>query len=401
VKHLRAALAIRRRQHGDNHVAVARANYDLAVILQFDTKGETETLVRQARLIVRDHSDIEFEAKCLQLLIIYLGRIDRDSDASNAFRELLELRRKWPGDKNRGLYEALSILLSRQDWLNDAEAFLLDAIHLIPESEWGELASVYGGLAKMMHHKGDGSAGRAYKRKSIELEIKQHTRELSVDPTLHLYRIRAYNRIRLGQFKEALADFSKVIELGADSEHYWHHCAALYLLTDDLQGYDAHRRRMLQQWEQYHSVYIADATLLAPVTTDKLATIRRISTTNENELEFNESLPTLSYKSILPILEFRTGNYQTAYKMFAEYENVAGHRGADSVRATYFQAMALHHLGKAQEALDLFKSAEAVQEAKFDLLLDENTSLELLVAQREAKALIKGKAGESRPTTQP
>jgi eukaryotic-like serine/threonine-protein kinase len=106
----RKALAIRRKQFGDEHIEVVASLNQLAEVLHEQMRfGESEALYRQALRVGRqlwgdEHLTV---ADSLCGLAYALYNLERHDESENLHREALRIRRKHLGEENAGVAESL------------------------------------------------------------------------------------------------------------------------------------------------------------------------------------------------------------------------------------------------------------------------------------------------------
>jgi serine/threonine protein kinase len=275
----------------------------------------------------------------------------------------LGLYRKLYGSNDRRVAGALAALASVHEHAGDpqaAEALYRDA-----------LVIRRGGQAAVMRRPASERLAQlrpppglypAAKRRveSLQQEVAQQTLRLAGSPSdPYLYRARAVNRMRLGQFHQAANDFAKVVHLLPRDHWSWYYLACAQLYVGDESGYRQTCRHMLREFKETPVPAEADRTaktcLLMAGAVDDLAPVEALIAKAMAPGAPPGFVPW--FRMCKGILEYRRGNYAEALRWLPAGRTV--YSGAGQATADSFMAMCHHRLGQRADALACLARAKA------------------------------------------
>jgi tetratricopeptide (TPR) repeat protein len=238
----REALAMDRKLLGNEHPSVARSLNNLALVLENQGKlpeaeaMDRETLAMNRKLLGNEHPAV---ATSLHNLAVVLYKQGKLPEAEPIYREALAMDRKLLGDEHpdvRATFQSLLNVLLREGKYRDAEE-LVNAVQ------------------------------------APALENRAQS--------LWLLRFRAYYFARRSQWKEALADQAKALELDPADPKRYHAVAALLVATGDLEAYRRHCQRMLARFSKTTDPTTADIVvkdcLILPFSGADLGTVSELA----------------------------------------------------------------------------------------------------------------------------
>lgn len=212
---------------------------------------------------------------------------------------------------------------------------------------------------------------------------------------------RARQRVqRLRELEQAVADFSKAIELDASSERAWYELGALPLHLGPVKEYQQHCRQMLQRFGNTTDVAsgwrVAKACLLAPGAVDDLT----IPLTLAGRAV--EQDPGVWSWQVQGLTEYRAGRFPAAVDALMKADDIgrtsAPHLAAVATTWTAL-AMAEHQVGRTREARQLLRQATEAVESVWsggDLGEAWNDWLICRALLREAEPLINAQPSTTR-----
>jgi tetratricopeptide (TPR) repeat protein len=176
-------------------------------------------------------------------------------------------------------------------------------------------------------------------------------------PTL---RARSERRARAGEWKEAIADERRVLEIDSSFHYDWYLMAPLLLQVGDLDGYQTHRHEMLQRFGSTTDLptmeRIAKASLLLPLEGAELETASKLA---DAALTLGKNHQFLAYFQFAAgLARYRQGQFLEAIAML---QTVIDAPGVPERRAQAYAVltMAQHRLQKRYQARNaLYKADE-------------------------------------------
>jgi serine/threonine protein kinase/Flp pilus assembly protein TadD len=235
-------------------------------------------------------------------------------------------------------------------------------------------------------------AEEAHHARRWEDAIRHLDALLAADPT-HWpdWRQRGSAHAHLGHWDKASADFARAAELRPDDSHRWYILAAAQLGAENEAG---HRRTCSGMLERFGKTRdprscnsIAYACVVLPDAIEDKAALVRAAEAAVPWFRGNER--------VLGAALVRAGRYEDALKSLQQAEvNFGGAKAWD----LYFRALALHHLGRTDEARQcLDRAAKWIAEAdrqemgtKLDQWVEWHEIVEVGYLRREAEKQIKG-----------
>jgi tetratricopeptide (TPR) repeat protein len=305
----RKALALRRRLPGAD-LAVATSLRNLGSVLRGTGKSEARATLEEALAINRKllgNEDIEV-VNCLKELIYVIDEDGTRADTENLVRQVLAMQKKILGSENIDVSESLewlawlqadegdlataegtqlevlamqkrlSIRDSHVPWtlynlatillhrgtLVEAEAASREAVakwdSLMGNNELYAPLLILDGLTEVLRAEGKLAEASDLTQKGIAKSEQALSEKLASQPARpDLLRFRASLRGRMGRWREAAADLSKVVELRPDNHQPLPNLAAALVEVGDLESY----RRLCAQIRQ--RFYDTDSPEIASV----------------------------------------------------------------------------------------------------------------------------------------
>ncbi len=208
--------------------------------------------------------------------------------------------------------------------------------------------------------------------------------------------------VRQHRWKEAAADFVRLSEWESQAAARYTQAAALYLISEDRDGYQRQAREMLNRFRNTNDAIEADRTAKACLITgdfqDEQETLARLT---DVAVERGRNLPNMLqyFQFTRGLYEYRQGKYSSALDWFerSRKTNTLLPTPIGSLVALngVFEAMALHKLGRSEEARRSLTTAVGVIES-FGLASGAFRAswpdwLFCMVAEKEAQDLLKTK----------
>ena len=299
----RQALAMQRKLLGSENKDVADSLNNLAAALSSEGKwAETETLTREAlalrkKLLGSEHPDV---ANSLDGLALVLSSQGKYVEAETLYREALALQRKLLGIEHRDVANSLNglayVLSSEGKWA-EAETLYREALAMqrkLLGSEHRDVANSLNGLAYVLSSQGKLTEAETLYREALAMQRKllgiEHPdvawslnslvdvlmRERKFDEaeqllddlltpaaerqpkSAGLLRARGNLRARTGHWKEAAADFSRVVEFEPEDPEAYRLLAPLLVQSGDLEGYRRHCARIVARFGGTNDPVIAE-----------------------------------------------------------------------------------------------------------------------------------------------
>ncbi|MES2920962.1 MAG: tetratricopeptide repeat protein, partial [Verrucomicrobiota bacterium] len=168
-------------------------------------------------------------------------------------------------------------------------------------------------------------------------------------PTL---RIRADHKGRRGEWKEALADKVRLLDLDPDRHYDWYQLSPLLVQTNDVEGYRDHRRKMLEKFAATMDLptmgLIAKASLILPVEGADLEIAAKLANTAATRGKTHEFFP--HFQFIEGLAAYRQGRFAEAIAMQKSVISALGPLDRYQTQAYAVLAMAHHRLDQASDA---------------------------------------------------
>ncbi|PWU08164.1 MAG: hypothetical protein C5B50_30165 [Verrucomicrobia bacterium] len=320
---LEEALAINRKLRGNEDIEVANCLSELIdVVFQTGTRAETEAMVRQLlamqkKLLGPDHKDL---ARSLEMLARLQATKGEMAEAELTQREALATYRKVLGERHpdtlNSFYNLAGILL-RRGKLAEAEAVAREALAGF-ETVVGKSFSLQmlDGLTAILRAEGKLAEAAAMTQKRMaKIEAALDEGLASQPGRFDLLYERAYFRGRMGRWREAAADFSRIIELRPNDNRPYLFRAAALVEGGDLEAY---RRLCVQIRERFGGTDAAEiasmlawGVLLVPSSDPEDAvTGSRLADTGVKN--YKGDLRLFPYQSCKALAEYRQGRFASA-----------------------------------------------------------------------------------------
>ena len=175
-----------------------------------------------------------------------------------------------------------------------------------------------------------------------------------------VYQGRAHVLARAGRFDEALADFSKAIELDPSVHWPWYFRGCILAHAGQSDAYRAHCRAMLRQFGSTTDPYVADRTaktcMLLPDATGDLAGQLRLVDVVFARGKDEGAMPW--FRLLKGLAEYRQGHYGAAIDWLEQSRATLENKFVPArATASLLLAMVHHRLGHAERARSLFAEA--------------------------------------------
>jgi tetratricopeptide (TPR) repeat protein len=209
---------------------------------------------------------------------------------------------------------------------------------------------------------------------------------------------------RAAQWTNAVADFSKLIELEPTNHEFYHALAPLLVQSVDLEGYHRHCARLLARFGQTSDLVIADRTakdcLILPSSGVDLSAVGRLAETTVSLGSTDDYLP--YFEGTKALAEYRQGHFAEAGEWARKaVDHKSAPDGARHLGDYMVLAMAQFRVNHSEEArASLAKGLEIAEKELPHLDSDDigNDWLNWIIAQallKEARALIEGSSKTS------
>lgn len=212
----------------------------------------------------------------------------------------------------------------------------------------------------------------------------------------NLLEWRASFLARRGRWKEAAADYFKLIEFQPDNHFYYHSLAPLLVESRDLEGYRRLCARIVAHFGGANDPTVcermAKACLILPSSEIDLAAVAKLAQTAVSTGTNNYFYP--YYEFAKGLAEYRTGNVASAEEWMSKALAVSN--PVLDVEARLVLAMAQRRLNRAEDARAALAAAAADMESQMpklegrDLGGNWNDWIIARALMREAKALVEG-----------
>jgi tetratricopeptide (TPR) repeat protein len=408
-----------------------------AVVVQTGTLAESERMVRQVVAMQRkvlgpEHADVADSLDSLAGVLTDEGEL---AEAEETQRESLAMNRKLLGERHPtvawSVYNLAGILINRGKFA-EAEAASREAVTKFEALDNNKNVPplILDGLTEVLRAEGKSAEAAALSRERMarsELGRNESVARHPGEPGPFVGR--GFLRGRMGRWREAAADLSRVAELRSDDYGYYNNLDDHYLVflgaalveAGDLEAYRRLGGRIRQRFGGTDSGELATlmawACLLGPSPEQAdMATISRLADTGVDRYQGNVHL--VRRQSCKALAEYRQGRFASA----AEWASRALsqpecrwdrelRRRADCRRvdASMVLAMAKYQLHQLDEARAALSRGMEIADQKLPKLesgdlgegWDEWVFTDLLT--REAKALIEGdpKTGDEGKTIGP
>ena len=398
---LRDALALLRRLFGNEHPNVAVGLHNLALVLKKEGKvDEAEKLHRDSvaisrKLLGTSHPGVAISLGNLGITLEANGKL---VEAEAAWREALAVRRKVFGneDPDSNIYLVrLTNVLANEGKLEEAEAMLRDALNLLKppslndsSSESSEFGLVLHHLAEVLRKRQKLPEARTLSTEAVAMYerhpawsqdernhagqvlaevLKQlgtlteaehvldeslRTTTLNQSQNARLLRSRGNLRARMGHWKEAAADFTKVVEFEPTDHENYHSLVPLLVQSADLEGYRRQCAEVLRRFAGTKEAPIADRMAKdCLILSSSGADLQIVSQWTETALTVGKNDGFLPYFQFCKALaEYRQAHYLEALRFTEKVLGKIGHDSNRDVQAYMVAAMAHFQLQQRAEA---------------------------------------------------
>jgi hypothetical protein len=196
---------------------------------------------------------------------------------------------------------------------------------------------------------------------------------------IQVLELRADLRARRGQFREAVADLNRLVEIEPEDHWHWFIMSPLLVHLEEDDAYDALRSKMLARFSEVEDALaaerIAKAASLRPwnaqeaSTLDKLVrTVARHNTPTQQFDDFSQYRDAFNLCEALA--EYRRGNHEQAIQ--AAQTVLGSSYTFFRPVAHAIQAMSLHHQQRTVEARAALASARSIVEDKLPSLDEQD-----------------------------
>jgi serine/threonine protein kinase/tetratricopeptide (TPR) repeat protein len=393
---------------------------------------EAEKSIRQARhlqqALVADYPTLHTYRHDLAQTQLALARVIKGhgqrSKTIEAYREALaarkELAERFPkiavyrDEYVQTIAEIASLLTisgRRQDAANllqEAAQFCIDKMqtHSLSIDDRPAFAEIAGALAAGLR-----KLGRAEEAKKLYVQtaaiseqlLSQYATELAAGRAplrgyASLLRSSGEACAALGKWTEALADYSRLVEVDPGDHFHWYQCAALYLYLGDMEGYRRISSGMLERFADTRISVIAERTsktclLLSQAVGDPQRVQKLAAMAVEDERHRDNRWFVLAKA----LADYRAGRFNAALAGLEHFAPEESGVHCDS-SAFAIRAMTQQRLGQSQAASTALASARAIlarnmPDPQQDRLFGDNW-LDWLHAQilcRQAESLLSSK----------
>jgi len=257
----RESLAMRRKLLGNEHPNVALSLYNLAEVLRRQGKlTEAETMNREAlamrrKLLGNEHPDVAASLNNLAWALSDEGKL---AEAETMYREAVAMSRKLLGNEHPNVALSLTSLahvLDRQGKLAEAETMYREALAMgrkLLGDEHPDVAASFLNLLDMLTRE------RKFDESEQLFDDILTPAFQSQPESAGLLRARGNLRARTGLWKEAAADFSKVVEYEPENHEACYSLAPLLVQSGDLEAYRRHCERVVARFGGTNDPVIAE-----------------------------------------------------------------------------------------------------------------------------------------------
>ncbi len=402
----REFLEIRRKVYGNEHVVVADCLNNLADALVAQGKlAEAESFSREAlamkrKLLPNDDPGVATSLRDLGFVLFSEGR---SAEAERLMREALATFRRALGDTHPAVaitLNALADVLIMEDKLAEAEVAEREALAIqrnLYKTEAPQLINALLGLNKVLRK--EGKLGEA---ETLALEIQAMQKKLwdkeppGVTSLPNLSR-QMEDFARRGEWKEALADATKMVARWPSKQFNYHALAPLQVQVGDLDGYWKTCRQAVAQFRGAEDPITAERMakdcLILPDSGADLSAVGAWADTAVRAGKDSSDLPW--FQLCKGLAEYRQGNFAGAVDWTQKVLSHASHDHERDVQAYMVLAMAQHGSKQAQEARAVLAKGVELAENKLPKLDsgDLGNWIDWIIAHalmREAKSLIEG-----------
>jgi Flp pilus assembly protein TadD len=200
-----------------------------------------------------------------------------------------------------------------------------------------------------------------------EIVSEMLTPRLENDPkSADWLRFRGELWARIGRWKEAAADFSKLVALEPANHEYYHFLAPLLIQSSDLDAYRRHRARIVERFGTTDDPIVAERMikdcLLLPSSGADLDAVARMA---DMAVEADPQHWGIGFFHFAKgLCEYRQGNYKSAVQWMQKTLTNSGEFDFRDAQAYLVLAMAHHQLNEMAEARAALAQAAALIEAR-------------------------------------
>jgi len=427
---LEEALAINRRLLGNEDIEVANCLYELAEVLNITgTLAETEATVRQAlamqrKILGREHQDVA--SSLIELAEVQAAKGEW-AEAEDTAREALAMRKKLLGDRHPDTAFSLFYLsetLLHRGKLAEAEAAAHESDTMFVKLMGNDHLFVpywfLKGTPDVLRAEGKLVEATALVHERIAKQEQALSERLANQPERpDFLSDRGFLRGRTGRWREAAADFSKVVELRPDYHHNFNCLAAVLAELGDLEAYRRLCSQIRERFGGTESLEIATTMawpclMLPSPDPGDVVTNSRMADTGVRF--YKGEIRLLAYQSCKALAEYRQGRFASAaewaLKTLSQPEYGWGWELRNDIRrvgANMVLAMSNYQLHQPDQARAALARGLEIADKKLPKLESGDLGLHwpdwifTQVLMREAKALIEGdsKAGDETKPSDP
>ena len=380
---LRQAVAMRRKLLGAEHSDVATSLALLGAVLELEGEpAQAEALQRQALVIRRTKlgdSSVDV-ATSLCALANVLSSQGLLSEAEPLYLEALAIRRKRFGETNLntvGLRGYIARLYSAQSRFDEAEAIQREVLAGFRNSLGDFHAETINAVRTLdsLHAKQGrlgGEALRALARERPLSTIAAASAELErtgvgSPRAANVLAARGQSYARLGKLNEALADYTRAVELDPSNHFRCFELGALLARLGEREKFAGHCQSALQRFGQSTDRAVAErvAKMLGcvPATFSGVGP-QRVVDLAERAVE--DGAPHLNMKWFeltRGIADYRAGNFDSAARWLRKSVARDPRPGWRTTEAHFYLAIVLHRLGRGDEAATALREARQAMDS--------------------------------------
>jgi tetratricopeptide (TPR) repeat protein len=242
---------------------------------------------------------------------------------------------------------------------------------------------------------------KLYESNSPYREASQNPPPPAVDNPVEvaaLLQARGRLRAQYGQWKKAIPDLARALELKPNDDLIWYLLAPLLLEDGDVAGYHKHCQAMLARFGATDDLptvsRIAKGAMLLPLAAADLTAASKLA---ETAVTVGRNDARAAYfQFVKGLAEYREGRFATAAEWAKKALNKPSEDSQRDAQAYAVLAMAYHQLGQTNEARAILANAKEVTDTKLpkadsgDLGEAWNNVLIARILLREANTLIGG-----------
>jgi WD40 repeat protein/tetratricopeptide (TPR) repeat protein len=251
-------------------------------------------------------------------------------------------------------------------------------------------------------------AGLCLEGGQLDEAIANFTKAIELNPNDSQLRLgRGQLHVRLGQWGEAAADYGRRVELTPTETIAWLQAAPLFVLADNLEGYREHCRCMVARFGASDELPVAERTikvclLLPDAVVDLGPSLSRLQSALDDG-SAPDGMRKWGYMA-LALAAHRADNAKTALECITKSQQSPGYRaiGPEAATLLCLMAMAQHQLRNRDEASEALVQADTLVDEYLRKLASGEFKgwhdwLIAEILRREATELIAGPTKEPTP----